>query len=93
MTNLASFDSVKLSLRFDGTDHADNLIAHKLEEASAIVMDYLKLQEAPEAWGGEVPGPVRSATILVTRNLVNGTDPIDEPVRSLLERQRDPAFV
>lgn len=91
MTQLVDFEKLRLSARFDG-DYADALIALKLDEASAIVLDYLKLEAVPDAWAAGVPGSVQSATILVAQNLIDGEEPLSSSARSLLIRHRDPAF-
>ncbi|MDR5800565.1 head-tail connector protein [Caballeronia sp. LZ001] len=79
----------------------DAAINDLISAASDIVIDYLK-KPAPEEWKVEsdltpstVPGPVRSAVLLVLGHLYadreGGGSPISPAVESLLMRFRDPA--
>ncbi|MDR5774897.1 MULTISPECIES: head-tail connector protein [unclassified Caballeronia] len=79
----------------------DAAINDLISAASDIVIDYLK-KPAPEEWKVEtdstpsaVPGPVRSAVLLVLGHLYadreGGGSPIGPAVESLLMRFRDPA--
>lgn len=74
----------------DEDPHVENLI----ERASAIVLDYLKTW--PAEWVGPetTPAHVRAAVGLVVVSLYENRDgnPINEGVRAVLARSRDPAF-
>lgn len=69
-------------------DDADEVIVSKIEQASAIVLDYLKVEEEPDP----VPKFVEAATLLVVEALFDGGDPLSDVVVRLLHRYRDPAF-
>ncbi|MDW9256530.1 hypothetical protein C7S16_2472 [Burkholderia thailandensis] len=73
-----------------------------MDAASDVIVDYLKLKKIPDTWVLEdgdtpstVPGPVRSAVLLVLGALYDDregmTDPLTPAVESLLMRLRDPA--
>lgn len=79
------------------TTERDSELLLKMEEASDIVMDYLK-SRADQAWtSNSVPPRIRSAVLLVLTNLWahrgddGSSDPISSAVASLLMRDRDPA--
>ncbi len=87
----------KIHLRMEDETHNDPRIMQKLEQASAIVVDYLKRPE--DSWGIEpddeqAPFPIKAATLLVMGILFTDeqADPISPAVRSLLVRYRDPAL-
>lgn len=84
---LVDLETAKGDLRMDD-DYADEIIFSKIEEASSIVLDYLKLDAEPDP----VPFFVRAATLLVIRSLFDGGDPLSDPVVRLLHRYRDPAI-
>lgn len=84
---LVDLEKAKRHLSMDDDD-ADETIVEKIEEASSIVLDYLKLDEAPNP----VPGFVQSATLLAVQALFDGGDPLNDTVVRLLHRYRDPAF-
>lgn len=78
-------------------DDRDSEIILKMEEASDIVVGYLKNSE--HGWTDRtVPGRVRAAILLVFSNLWahrgddEYADPISDAVKSLLMRDRDPAI-
>ena len=79
-------------------DADDDNIFRKLEEASAIVLDYLKLDDDAYAIDAspyvEPPKMVRVAVLLVLENLYDRPeeDPLSNAVRSILHRKRDPAL-
>lgn len=79
-------------------DNDDENIVTKLEQASAIVLDYLKVDEDTYSLDAspyvEAPKGVQAATLLVLENLYDRSDedPISNAVRSLLHRLRDPAL-
>lgn len=83
----------------DGDD-----VSFKIEQASAIVWDYLKLSEVPEAWientspmTYDIPRNVQTATLLVLSEIyenreASNSNPLSDGVTALLERLRDPAI-
>jgi len=94
---LITLEQAKRQLRIDhDDDNADLLL--KMEQASAIVVDYIKRPD--HGWTEEtVPPLVQAAILIVLTDLYdrrNGTDKDDvllsKPVRDILERFRDPAF-
>lgn len=84
---LVDLETAKDHLRMDADD-ADEIIFSKIEDATSIVLDYLKIEEEPDP----VPNFVRAATLLVVEALFDGSDPLSDPVMRLLHRYRDPAF-
>lgn len=73
--------------------------------ASAIVLDYLKMDSLPDAWneaegspsGTGVPENVKAATLLVLAELdrnrdASGADCLSDAVRALLVRLRNPSI-
>ena len=81
----------------DGENDRDSQIILKMEEASDIVVGYLK--NPNHGWTDRtVPPRVRSAILLVLSHLWahrgddGGADPISDGVVSLLMRDRDPAL-
>lgn len=95
---LVSIDAARRQLNLTEDDMADADIAanvaDKAEDATAIVIDYLK--QPDNGWTVEtVPFVVRAAILLVLGALYEGReggDPISDAVRSLLQRLRDPAL-
>lgn len=98
---LVSFDRALSHLRVSAGED-DAAIKDLIDAASGIIVDYLKLKEIPGDWALEngdtpstVPGPVRSAVLLVLGALYadreGTTDPLTPAVESLLMRLRDPA--
>ncbi|MGE4340358.1 MAG: head-tail connector protein [Pigmentiphaga sp.] len=84
---LIDLETAKRRLRMDD-DVADQVIFENIEEATSIVLDYLKLETEPDP----VPPFVRAATLLVLEALFDGGDPLSDTVVRLLHRYRDPAF-
>ena len=84
---LVDLETAKDHLRMDADD-ADEVIFSKIEDATSIVLDYLKIEEEPDP----VPNFVRAATLLVVEALFDGSDPLSDVVVRLLHRYRDPAF-
>jgi hypothetical protein len=95
---LITLTQAKDQLRASGFSDDDSLILLMAEEASDIVVDYIKRPD--HGWTDRtVPGHVRAAVLLVLGNLYgqrgdNATDtnPISDAVASLLWRERDPAL-
>ncbi len=100
MVALVSIDSAKAHLSIDWFDQ-DEELALKINDASDIVVDYLKRPD--HGWDVEtVPGQVRASVLLVLGALwaqregvgdnAADLDPISPTVVSLLRRMRDPAL-
>jgi hypothetical protein len=91
MNALVSVAVVKDRLRIDEPESEGDL-QRMAEEASAIVLDYLK--KPSDAWTeATVPSVVRSAILLVVRALYDGEDePLSTTVKALVHRLRDPAL-
>lgn len=102
---LVSLDQAKDHLRVTH-DNDDEDIFSKVEQASAIVLDYLKLSVTPTDWGNlsgdsppgtGVPHLIQAATLLILGELFKGresstVDVLSNAVKSLLHRYRDPAL-
>lgn len=96
---LITFDEAKRQLQVDHDD-SDAEIATLAEEASMIVLDYLKkpMTEWQDGAGApaDVPGPVSVAVKLVLgelfKNREAGADPLSPGVMRLLDRLREPAY-
>lgn len=94
---LITLDQAKRHLQIVN-DEQNEEIEEKVNEASAIVLDYLKVSE--DAYEiGEVPYLVQSATKLVIGALLenregnaSGPEPLSQAVKDLLHRYRDPAL-
>lgn len=98
MTVLITLTQAKhqLHMQEDENDR-DSQILLKMQEASDIVVGYLKNPD--HGWTDRtVPGRVRAAILLVFTHLWHhrgdddGSDPISPAVVSLLMRDRDPAI-
>lgn len=99
---LITLDQAKAHLVIEH-DEIDETIEEKVQEASAIVLDYLKRDEAEwQNTSGDpdgVPYLVQAATKLVVGALMenregndNGPQPLSQAVKDLLHRYRDPAI-
>jgi len=96
---LVTLDEAKAHLYQEWTTDNDADIQRKLEEASAIIRDYLKKRN-DETWTAEtVPLPLKSATLVMLDHLWEdrgGDSSRDEDVwnaiNRLVIRFRDPAF-
>ncbi len=103
MINLVTLEKAKSHLNELGSSR-DVDIQEKLDEASDIVLDYLKLDGVPDEWLAsaspveyDIPGVIQSATLLVLSELFENreastSDPITDAVARLLMRKRDPAL-
>jgi hypothetical protein len=94
MVALVSVAAAKRHLIIED-DFRDEDILAKTEEATAIVVDYLKKPD--HGWTEDtVPGQVKAAILLtfacLFRNPDGDVDPLSDAVRSLLHRMRDPAL-
>lgn len=106
MVALVSIHEVDFRLRMDlqPGDARSAGLASLIEDATGIVLDYLKTDGSqwslePDDGEGEddapsaVPAPVRAAIILVVRNLFDEVEePLSSAVKALLHRYRDPAL-
>lgn len=75
------------------SDEFDSQLLLRCEEASGIVVDYIK--RPAHGWTDmTVPSVVRAAILIVLKNLWENPDasPISQGVIDLLVRQRDPAL-
>lgn len=91
---LLTLEEAKTHLRVDGTDD-DTEVTTKINEASAIILDYLKWGASPEPDETNAPGYMKAACKLVLGELYadrEGGNPISPAVVSLLARARDPAY-
>jgi hypothetical protein len=105
VVSLVSLDQAKDHLRVDHDDD-DEDIFDKVEQASAIILDYLKLDTPPISWGNlsgdsppgtGVPKVVQSSVLLALGELHNKREAsevnvLSEAVKNLLRRSRDPAL-
>ena len=94
---LVDIDTAKRHLRRDD-NYDDERIALLIDQASEIMIDYLKLPEgtyqATDGSPDDVPRMVEAATLLVIESMYDRpeVDPLTEAVRSILHRSRDPAI-
>jgi len=87
MVQLVDIDMVKQHFRYESDfTAADETISFKIEQASSIVLDYLKISEPPDP----LPEFIQSATLLCVEALYDGGDPLSDTVKALLHRSRDP---
>ena len=100
---LISLDEAKLHLRIALDNHDyDADVTLKIEEASSILMDWIKKETVPEEWmdGTEpthVPAFVRSAVKLILGEIhehreASIADVMSPAVQALLQRLWDPAL-
>lgn len=95
MVALVTMDQARLQLHEVQDDGpVDANIAMKLEQATGIVIDYLKTPD--HGWTAlTVPEPIHAAILLVLTSLYDSPateDPITPAVESLCRRYRDPAM-
>lgn len=92
---LITVDQAKAEERITHDD-LDDVLEEKVNEASHIVLDYLKREETEwQTTAGEpddVPYLVQAATKIVVHNLIEGIEPLSQAVKDLLRRYRDPAI-
>lgn len=92
MSELITLESARDHLRMDH-DLDDGDIQNKIMEASAIVLDYLKLETIPASWDPVAPEHIQAATKLVLGELykqreAGSADVLSVAVKSLLHRSR-----
>jgi hypothetical protein len=95
---LVTLTQAKDHLRASGFTDDDSMILLKAEEASDIIVDFIK--KPNHGWTDRtVPGHVRAAVLLVLGNLYgqrgddpDGANPLTDPVMALVWRDRDPAM-
>ena len=102
---LVTLKQTKEHLRVTHVADDDDTLG-KIEQASAIVLDYLKLDAIPDGWDagtGDSPGRktvpfvVQAAVLLIVGELfknreASAADLLSKTVTDLLVRWRDPAF-
>lgn len=95
---LVTLEAAKAHLVVDH-DEDDTLIERLSEQAGAIVVDYLKMDNIWEDSSGnitDVPPMIEAAILMVLGVLYKDregqTDPLTPAVRSVLMRYRDPAM-
>jgi hypothetical protein len=93
MSALVTIEQAKISLRLTDTDdyHFPN-VEMKMEQATDIVVDYIKRPE--HGWtDGDAPPIIQAAVLEVLRRLFEGLDdPLSNDVKNILRRYRDPAL-
>lgn len=83
---LVDIEMVKQHLRYDlDFTAADETINFKIDQASSIILDYLKVDELDP-----VPEFIQAAACLSVEALFDGGDPLSDTVKALLHRKRDP---
>lgn len=95
--SIVSLDRAKQQLRITVAIH-DSEVQAKLDEAFAIVLDYIGDRDNANSWDeNTAPGVIVSATLLVLGALWEGRagaedapEPISDAVQKLLRRHRDP---
>ncbi|WP_417585126.1 head-tail connector protein [Pelagibacterium sp.] len=107
MADMISIDDAAIHLRVDGYEDEDwadtdqgKDVQSKLDQAEAIILNYLKKDDNPDGWTAEtVPGSVRAAILLTLSDLFEhraGSADDDVflsfAVRSLVHRYCDPAM-
>lgn len=92
MTSLVKIEVLRDRLRVDDDEPASVDLGRIGDEASAIVVDYLKKPD--HRWTDEtVPLPVRTAILMVAQAMDAGEpDPLSRGVKDLLRRFRHPAY-
>jgi len=86
MAQLVDIDVVKKHLRYDDDfTAADETLSIKIDQASSIILDYLKVDALDP-----VPEFVQAAACLCVESLYDGGDPLNDTVKALLHRSRDP---
>lgn len=92
MPVLVTLTQVKEALVIE-TDELDSQLLLRCEEASGIIVDYLK--NPNHGWTDRtVPAVVRAAILMATRVLYDDptANPISQGVIDILARSRDPAL-
>ena len=99
---LVSAYQAQSHLRANNEDLVD--VQFKLEQASDIVWDYLKLKSVPDDWimntsplTYAIPRKIQAITLLVLGELYENrestvSNPLSEGVQALCERLRDPGY-
>lgn len=97
MTALITLDQAKRQVQKTEYTDDDLTLYEMMQDATDIVIDYIK--QPNHGWDETtVPGQVRRAILLVLANLDahrgddQASDPLSEPVKALLARERDPAL-
>jgi hypothetical protein len=92
---LVDVETAMRHLRVTDTANEED-VEDKVAQASGIVADYCKRDLSGYAVDGtahdQLPEPIKAATLEATRALFDGDDPLNDTVKALLHRQRDPAM-
>lgn len=94
---LITIERAKRHLRIDD-NNLDVEVTDQIESASAIVIDYLKInQTVVDEWELNGTPPLVAAAILLVlgelfKERESGSDPLSKGVKNLLHRLRDPAL-
>lgn len=96
MIYLLGLEEAKTHLRVSGDDKDDEVMS-KIAQASAIVLDYLEIDDYDESPQTGGPENMRAATFLVLGDLWEQresgiSNPLSPSVVALLARMRDPAL-
>lgn len=105
MTMLVSLDETKNHLHIPlASTHADEDIALKIEIASDILLDFLKLAAVPEGWYTEdsppvleTPALIKGVVLLMACELYtiresSAANVLSDEIKNILRRYRDPAL-
>jgi len=102
---LVTLEEARFHLRVDD-EFTDEMLEGKIQDASDILLDYLKIPSELNYWTAEIdsldesfivrtPGSIRAATLLILGALFDdheGGDPISKAVQDLVIRFRDPSL-
>ena len=92
---LVDLEVAKSHLRME-EDHLDDVIYRCIREASAIIINYCKVDE--DLWDVDnsesegIPLVIEAATLLAVEALFDGGEPLSQTVKDLVHRYRDPAL-
>lgn len=90
--SLVSYEQAKERLRASDNEAGD--LMTMIDEASNIVLDYLKKSESDFTSG--IPAPVQTATLLVVGEIMkereSGSNPLSQGVMDILAPYRDPSM-
>jgi hypothetical protein len=92
MPALVTLEEAKLRLRIVPAETAfDGDLAMKIEQATDIVVDYIK--QANHTWTDvDSPPLIKAAILEVVKNLFEGAEPLPQAIKNILWRYRDPAL-
>jgi hypothetical protein len=93
MISLITYDEALAQLRLDEGAFDEDDIKQKMEEASDIVVGYIK--HLDNSWSEDTcPPRIKAAIKIVLSNLYDNRtdDPLTPGVKNILKRDRDPAL-